>query len=89
MGSPLVEGTANAGNELSGEAQRSIRSLEKRIVEHERKLAEFQANPTVRPGMENLPKEVIEKQQQIRIQHLEMEIRTFRENIEKIKKGEL
>jgi TolA-binding protein len=74
--------------ELSPEAQRGIRSLERRIAEHEGKLAEFKANPTVRPGMEKLPAEVIKKQQQARIQHLETEIRTFQDNIEKLKKGD-
>lgn len=39
--------------------------------------------------MEHLPKEVIEKQQQRRIQHLETEIKTFKENIDKIRRGEL
>jgi RHS repeat-associated protein len=80
---------ARGGAELSKEAQRSIRSFERRIAEHESKLAEFKANPTVRPGMEGLPKELIQKQQQTRIEHLEHEIRIFRENIEKIKRGEL
>ena len=43
----------------------------------------------VRPGMENLPEEVTQQQQQRRIQHLETEIQTFKENIEKVKRGEL
>jgi hypothetical protein len=47
------------------------------------------AKATVRPGMENLPREVIQKQQQSRIQHLENEIQTFRNNIEKTLRGEL
>ncbi len=34
--------------QLSKEAQKGIRSLEKRIIEHERKLADFIANPTPR-----------------------------------------
>jgi hypothetical protein len=80
---------ARGGVELSKEAQRSIRSFERRIAEHESKLAEFKANPTVRPGMEGLSKDLIQKQRQTRIQHLEHEIRVFRENIEKIKRGEL
>jgi hypothetical protein len=37
--------------------------------------------------LEKLPKEVIQKQQQMRIQHLEKEIPTFRDNIEKIRRG--
>ena len=39
--------------------------------------------------MEKLPAEVIQRQQQARIQHLETEIRTFNENIQKIMNGEL
>jgi hypothetical protein len=38
--------------------------------------------------MEKLSKDVIQKQQQRRINHLETEIRTFRNNIEKIKQGD-
>ena len=72
---------------LSKEAERGISSLEKQIAAHEQKLAEFKANPTVRPGMEKLPREVIERQQQIRIQHLEREIQTFKNNIEKLRSG--
>ena len=45
------------------------------------------ANPAVRPGMEGQPKEVIEAAQQSRIRHLEKEIQTFKENIEKLTGG--
>jgi hypothetical protein len=37
--------------QLSKEAQKGIRSLEKQIAAHENKLAEFKMNPTIRPGM--------------------------------------
>jgi len=47
----------------------------------------FKANPTIRPGMEGQSPETIERRQAARIQHLESELRTFRANIEKIKKG--
>ena len=43
----------------------------------------------MRPGMEKLPKDVIQKQQQRRINHLETEINTFKNNIDKIKRGEI
>jgi hypothetical protein len=86
-GEALEQGLAKA--ELSKEAQKSIQSLEKRITEHEKKLADFKESPTVRPGMENMPQDMITKQQQARIKHLEHEIKTFRENIEKIRRGEL
>ena len=75
--------------ELTKQQQKATRSLEKRIAEHEKKLQELKETPTVRPGMEGLPKEIIKKQQQRRIQHLEQEINTFKNNIEKIKRGEL
>ncbi len=92
-GYPLVpRGTGLADDalqHLTSSQQRSIRSLEKRIAEHLRKLDDFQANPTVRPGMEGLPDEVIKAQQATRIRHLETEIRTFQNNIQKILNGEL
>jgi len=80
-------GAGGERGELSKEAQKGIRSLEKQIAQHEKKLADFKANPTVRPGMENLPKEVIEQQQKARIRHLETEIQTFKDNIDKLKNG--
>jgi RHS repeat-associated protein len=76
-----------AAKALTKQAERGIRSLEKRIAEHEKKLADFKENPTVRPGMEGQPQEVIEKAQQSRVEHLEKEIKTFKENINKLKGG--
>lgn len=80
--------STTAAKVLSSEARRGIRSLEKRIAEHEAKLANFKANPTVRAGMEGQPKEVIQAAQQARIRHMEKEIQTFKENIEKLRRGE-
>jgi RHS repeat-associated protein len=77
-----------SATELSKSAQKGIRSLEKRVVEHEKKLADFKANPTVRPGMEGQPESVIKAAQESRIRHLEKEIQTFKENIEKLKGGQ-
>ena len=73
------------------EAQKAkaVRSLEKRIKEHQEKIEKFKKDPSVRPGMENQSKEAIRQQQQRRIEHLETEIRTFRNNIEKINNGSL
>ena len=85
----VANGGAKAAESLTAQQLKSISSYEKRILEHQEKLEKFKTNPTIRPGMENLPKEVIEKQWQRRINHLETEIKTFRENIEKIKSGEL
>ncbi|MET4616854.1 RHS repeat-associated protein [Stenotrophomonas sp. 2619] len=49
--------------EISPEARRDVRSLEKKIEEHQRKLQDFKDNPTVRPGMEKLPQELVARQQ--------------------------
>ncbi len=83
-----IDEAAKEGTELGKETLNGIHSLEQRIAEHQEKLDKFKANPTVRPGMENLPREVIEKQQQSRIRHLEKEIQTFKQNIDKLRKGE-
>lgn len=70
------------------QAEKGIRSLLKRISEHEKKLNDFKATPTVRPGMEGQPQEVIEAAQQARINHLETEIQTFKNNIQKLMSGQ-
>ncbi|GEM_PF-3053632 len=49
--------------------------------------AHFKANPTVRPGMEHLSEEAIQQQHVARVKHLESEIKTFKANIEKIRKA--
>ncbi|MGA2083482.1 MAG: hypothetical protein ABSH53_23175 [Holophaga sp.] len=67
-------------------AARGIASFDRLIALHEAKIAAFKAKPTIKPGMERLPKEIIEKQQAGRIEHWEKEIRTFKENIEKLRK---
>ena len=48
---------------------------------------EFKNNPTVRPGMEGQPKDVIANAQQSRIAHFEREIKTFKNNIQKLING--
>jgi RHS repeat-associated protein len=70
-------------SQLSG-----LQSHARNILDHARRLQEFQSNPTVRPGMEGLPRDVILRQQQIRVEHLRTEIRTFTENMIKILTGE-
>ncbi|WP_421522855.1 hemagglutinin repeat-containing protein [Neisseria yangbaofengii] len=70
---------------LSNSEKREIRSLNKRIQEHKEKLDEFKKNPTVRPGMENLPKDVIKAAQERRILHLEREIKAFQARIDILK----
>ena len=73
--------------QLSNEDKKSIKSLEKRIDEHKQKLADFKKNPSVRPGMENQSEATIQAQRSARIRHLETEIRTFQNNINKINGG--
>ena len=68
-------------------ATRSINSLLKQIAKHRQKLKSFSENPTVRPGMEGQPPEVIASQQADRINHLLDEINTFAENINKVIQG--
>ncbi|NJA04226.1 hypothetical protein HC024_00505 [Methylococcaceae bacterium WWC4] len=84
-----VKDVAKSTSELTKSQTKAIKSLEKQIQKHQQKLDDFKANPTVRPGMEDLPKEIIKQQQEERIRHLETEINTFNKNIEKIKNGEL
>ena len=68
---------------------RAIRSYEVQSAKHEQKLYSFMSCPTVMPGMEHLPPELIRAQQLARIRHLQIEIRAFKENIRKIRRGEL
>ncbi|WP_231623941.1 RHS repeat domain-containing protein [Neisseria sp. 83E34] len=75
---------SNKFSKLSDSDKKSIRSYEKLIDEHKKKIEEFKKNPTVRPGMENLPKDIIKKQQEGRIKHWEKEIKAFQKNISDI-----
>jgi RHS repeat-associated protein len=88
-GPMLSEGPGKGVTKVSGTARKSIRTLERRIAEHEEKIAKFRAHPTVRPGMEKMSAEAVARQQQRRIEKLEKEIEKFRGNIEKIKEGKL
>jgi hypothetical protein len=76
-----------AARALSKSEEKAISSLEKHIAEHEQKIADFKENPTVRPGMENLPKDVIEAQQTRRLEHLQQEIDAAYKNIRDILNG--
>ncbi|MCH6257168.1 FG-GAP-like repeat-containing protein [Puniceicoccaceae bacterium K14] len=78
----------NKMRKLNPSQLRGIRSLERQIDIHKQKIDDFKRNPTVRPGMEHLPADVIKRQQQRRIEHLRQEIRTFEGNIKKIMNGE-
>jgi hypothetical protein len=68
---------------------KSIQSLEKQIQKHQQKLEYFRSNPTIKPGMENLSKDLIKQQQEARVRHQETGINSFKNNIEKIKTGKL
>ena len=85
----VTEAEKKAGEQtakkISAQAARGIRSLEKEIAKHLKKIAEFKKNPTVRPGMEDMPKDAIQRQQQRRIEHWQKEIETFKKNIQKLK----
>jgi len=78
---------------LGAQQKKSIRSLERQISDHQKRLQDFKNNPTVRPGMEGLPKDIIkaqqQQQQQQRIKDLGDEIETFKNNIQKILNGTL
>jgi len=76
-----------SARELTTSQQRSIRSYEKRIAEHEKKLSDFLNNPQLRPGTENLSQEVHKQMFESRVRHLQHEIKVFKNNINKIKKG--
>ena len=86
-GAPMPpEDNDDKDKNLSISDKRSIRSYKKQIKNHKKKIEEFKNNPTVRPGMEKLPKEVIKAQQESRIRHLEREIKAFQKNIDDIYK---
>lgn len=70
---------------LTNQEIKAIRSYEKLITEHEQKLKWFKENMTTKPGMEGLAPDIVSKQQGARIRHLEKEIKTFSDNIDKIK----
>jgi RHS repeat-associated protein len=90
LAADVTEGLANAlyaGNLLETSIK-SIKSLIMRIKEHQEKLCAFKANPGIRPGMENQTPELINKANAGRVQKLELEIKKFEKEIEKIlKKG--
>ncbi|RKH55771.1 RHS repeat domain-containing protein, partial [Corallococcus aberystwythensis] len=73
--------------ELSPEAVRAIKNLEKEITKHQSKITALKENPTVRPGMENMPKEAQAAQVERRLGHLEREISAFKKNIADILHG--
>lgn len=85
-------GAGRAAPELSTAAQRSIRSLEARLAEHESKLAAYRENPFAFDNRGDLARNAArpEVQQRIidgRIRHLEGEIRNFQQQLERLRSG--
>lgn len=76
------------GRPLSTSEAKSVRSLEQNIAEHEQKLADYERDPYAYDNkgiLKNAPNDAVRQQIiQGRIRHLETEINTFRENIQKI-----
>ena len=62
----------------AGSLEKGAASKLANAADHEQRAAEFAKNPTVRPGMEGQPKEVITRQQQARVDHLQREAAEFR-----------
>ena len=77
-----------APKKLTPSQQRSVSSYQKRVAEHQKKLADYRANPDAFDNkglLKNAPSEQI-RQRIIegRVRHLEKEIQTFQENIDKV-----
>ncbi|MBF0804060.1 hemagglutinin repeat-containing protein [Neisseria sp. 19428wB4_WF04] len=83
-GAPMPPDDEDEKN-LSTSEKKEIRSLNKRIKEHQDKIDEFKKNPTVRPGMEKLSEDIIKAAQERRILHLEREIKAFKTRINYLK----
>ncbi|SDL31440.1 RHS repeat-associated core domain-containing protein [Pedobacter steynii] len=90
----LTKGTTNTllaktGKEASAASSmnKAISSLKQNISEHTQKLKEYKADPMKfdnKGTLKNAPEELRAKIIAGRVKHLEKEIQTFRENIEKI-----
>jgi hypothetical protein len=83
------KGSSNENKSLNVSEQRAVRSLEEQIRLHEKKLAEYKRDPYSfdnKGHLKNAPNEEIrQKIINARIKHLEHEINTFKNNINKIK----
>ncbi|MBO9675256.1 MAG: RHS repeat-associated core domain-containing protein [Sphingobacteriaceae bacterium] len=75
---------------LTGSEEKSIRSLEKQIVEHTEKLEQYKADPMKFDNngtLGNTSKELQEKIINGRVKKLEKEIQKFKDNIQKVKEN--
>jgi hypothetical protein len=86
---PIVKSIIKRSKVTDPKKLKSIRTYKENIAQHQEKLKKFKDNPTIKPGMEKLPKKLIKNQQKKRMDHLKKEMKTFKNNIKKIKKGEL
>ena len=89
--SPNDTSAASSDDTLDANTRRTIRSLEKNIREHQKKLDEYSANPEAHDNrglLRNAPTEEV-KQRIIegRIRHLEQEIRNWRNDIRRLRGG--
>ncbi|OCG38886.1 hypothetical protein A9G25_11860 [Gilliamella sp. Bif1-4] len=89
VGGKVGKGNSNVEKTLNVSEQRTVRSLEEQIRLHEKKLAEYKRDPYSfdnKGHLKNAPNEEIrQKIINARIKHLEHEINTFKNNINKIK----
>ena len=80
-----------AGVKLTASQVRSLRSLERQVAEHRRKLAAYRANPDASDNLGHLRRAATpEIRRSIingRIRHLQNEIRAFENQIEKLRRG--
>ncbi len=86
-----IEGREERRQRLTPEQRRALRSLERRVAEHRRKLEDYRRDPDAFDNqglLRNAPtQEIRERIIQGRIRHLEREIRAFLDQIERILGG--
>jgi hypothetical protein len=81
----------SAADKLTGSALKSFRSLEQRVAEHTKKLADYRANPDAFDNLgllKNAPTpEIRQRIIDGRIRHLEQEIKAFTDQMNKLLGG--
>jgi uncharacterized protein RhaS with RHS repeats len=82
------ESSAKQGGSLTKAQQKSIESLKNQIEKHKEKLAEYVKDPAKfdnKGFLKNAPNDAVrQKIIQSRVEHLQKEIKTFQQNIDKI-----
>lgn len=88
----FAKGATKTGASLTKSQLKSISSLESQIATHQTKLAEYIKNPIKfdnKGFLKNAPNDAVrQKIIQSRINHLNQEIKTFKNNIQKIRNGQ-